>query len=141
MSLGDLEARSVVSVPLLARKQQLGVLTVARTERGPAYSSEDVALAEDLAARLALALDRGRLYHEVEERSDAAWVLEHVADGILLLDRLGVVRLWNPAAEAITFISTADVVGHAAAEAIPGWKTAVERVPVPRRPTRATTRC
>ena len=130
VSLGDLEARSVVSVPLLARKQQLGVLTVARTERGPAYSSEDVALAEDLAARLALALDRGRLYHEVEERSDAAWVLEHVADGILLLDRLGVVRLWNPAAEAITFISTADVVGHAAAEAIPGWKTAVERVPV-----------
>ena len=130
VSLGDLEARSVVSVPLLARKQQLGVLTVARTERGPAYSSEDVALAEDLAARLALALDRGRLYHEVEERSDAAWVLEHVADGILLLDRLGVVRLWNPAAEAITFISTADVVGHSAAEAIPGWKTAVERVPV-----------
>ena len=130
VSLGDLEARSVVSVPLLARKQQLGVLTLARTERGPAYSSEDVALAEDLAARLALALDRGRLYHEVEERSDAAWVLEHVADGILLLDRLGVVRLWNPAAEAITFISTADVVGHAAAEAIPGWKTAVERVPV-----------
>ena len=107
VSLGDLEARSVVSVPLQARKQRLGVLTLARTERGPAYSSEDVALAEDLAARLALALDRARLYHEVEERSDAAWVLEHVADGILLLDRLGVVRLWNPAAEAITFISTA----------------------------------
>ena len=57
-------------------------------------------------------------------------MLEHVADGILLLDRLGVVRLWNPAAEAITFIAAADVVGHAAADAIPGWKTAVERVPV-----------
>jgi signal transduction histidine kinase len=130
VSLGDLEARSVVSVPLRARKQRLGVLTLARTKREPAYSSEDVALAEDMAARLALALDRARLYHEVEERSDAAWVLEHVADGILLLDRQGVVRLWNPAAEAITFISAGDVVGHAAADAIPGWKTAVERVPV-----------
>ena len=130
VSLGSLEARSVVSVPLRARKQRLGVFTLARTERGPVYTSEDVALAEDLAARLALALDRARLYREVEERSDAAWVLEHVADGILLLDRLGVVRLWNPAAEAITFIATADVVGHSAAEAIPGWKTAVERVPV-----------
>ena len=124
------EARSVVSVPLGARKQRLGVLTLARTKRGPAYTSEDVALAEDLAARLGLALDRARLYREVEQRSDAAWVLEHVADGILLLDRLGVVRLWNPAAEAITFIAAADVVGHAAADAIPGWKTAVERVPV-----------
>jgi PAS domain S-box-containing protein len=130
VSLGELEARSVVSVPLGARKQRLGVLTLARTKRGPAYSSEDVALAEDLAARLGLALDRARLYREVEERSDAAWVLEHVADGILLLDRTGVVRLWNPAAEAITFIAAADVVGHTAAEAIPGWKTAVERVPV-----------
>jgi len=130
VSLGDLEARSVVSVPLRARKQRLGVLTLARTKREPAYSSEDVALAEDMAARLALALDRARLYREVEERSDAAWVLEHVADGILLLDRQGVVRLWNPAAEAITFISAGDVVGHAAADAIPGWKTAVERVPV-----------
>ena len=140
VSLGGLEARSVVSVPLRARKQRLGVLTLARTKRGPAYASEDVALAEDLASRLALALDRARLYREVEERSDAAWVLEHVADGILLLDRNGVVRLWNPAAEAITFIAAGDVVGHAAAEAIPGWKTAVERCPSPRRPIRATTR-
>jgi PAS domain S-box-containing protein len=130
VSLGELEARSVISVPLRARKQRLGVLTLARTKREPAYSSEDAALAEDLAARLALALDRARLYREVEERSDAAWVLEHVADGILLLDRNGVVRLWNPAAEAITFIPAGEVVGHAAAESIPGWKTAVERVPV-----------
>jgi PAS domain S-box-containing protein len=130
VSLGELEARSVVSVPLRARKQRLGVVTLARTKREPAYSSEDVALAEDLAARLALALDRARLYREVEERSDAAWVLEHVADGILLLDRNGVIRLWNPAAEAITHIRAGDVVGHPAAESIPGWKTAVERVPV-----------
>jgi PAS domain S-box-containing protein len=130
VSLGDLEARSVVSVPLRARKQRLGVLTLARTTREPAYTSEDVALAEDLAARLALALDRARLYREVEERSDAAWVLEHVADGILLLDRNEVIRLWNPAAEAITHIPAGDVVGHPASESIPGWKTAVERVPV-----------
>ncbi|HSC49930.1 MAG TPA: ATP-binding protein [Gaiellaceae bacterium] len=128
--LGDLDARSVISVPLQARKQHLGVLTLARTEQGAAYSADDVALAEDLASRLALALDRARLYREVEERSDAAWVLEHVADGVLLLDRNGVVRLWNPAAEAITFIAAGDVVGRPASDAIPGWKAAVETVPV-----------
>jgi PAS domain S-box-containing protein len=128
--LDNLDARSVIAVPLQARKQQLGVLTLARTEQGPAYSADEVAFAEDLASRLALALDRARLYREVEERSDAAWVLEHVADGVLLLDRNGVVRLWNPAAEAITFISAGEVVGKPAAEAIPGWKAAVETVPV-----------
>ena len=130
-----LEVRSVICVPLWARKQPLGVLTIARTERGPAYSADDVALAEDLAARLALALDRGRLYREVEERSDAARVLEYVADGVLLLDRNGVVRLWNPAAKAITFIDPDDVLGKTAAESIPGWKDAVDTVPVSAAPS------
>ena len=130
-----LEARSVMCVPLWARKQALGVLTIARTERGPAYSADDVALAEDLAARLALALDRGRLYREVEERSDAARVLEYVADGVLMLDRNGVVRLWNPAAKAITFIDPDNVLGKTAVESIPGWKDAVDTVPVSAAPS------
>ena len=128
--LGGLEARSVLSVPLWARKQPLGALTVARIDHGPAYGADDLSLAEDLAARIALSLDRGRLYREVEERADAARVLEHVADGVLLLDRNGIVRLWNPAAEAITFIESDDVVGRTATEAIPGWKAAVDTVPV-----------
>ena len=125
-----LEARSVICVPLWARKQPLGALTLARTDRGTAYAADDVALAQDLAGRIALALDRARLYREVEERADAGRVLEHVADGVLLLDRNNVVRLWNPAAEAITFIAADEVIGRAAAAAIPGWKDAVETVPV-----------
>ena len=125
-----LDTRSVICAPLWARKQPLGVLTLARTERGPVYTADDVALAEDLASRVALSLDRARLFRAVEERSDAAWVLEHVADGVLLLDRNGVVRLWNPAAEAITFIEADEVVGRPAVDAIPGWKAAVETVPV-----------
>jgi PAS domain S-box-containing protein len=128
--LGGLEARSVICVPLWARKQPLGALTMARTERGPVYTADDVALAEDIAARIALALDRGRLYREVEERADAARVLEHVADGVMLLDRNGQVRLWNPAAEAITYIAAEDVVGRPAVDAIPGWQGAVDSVPV-----------
>jgi PAS domain S-box-containing protein len=128
--LGGLEARSVICVPLWARKQPLGALTMARTERGPVYAADDAALAEDIAARIALALDRGRLYREVEERADAARVLEHVADGVMLLDRNGQVRLWNPAAEAITFIAAEDVVGRPAVDAIPGWQGAVDSVPV-----------
>ncbi len=109
-----------------ARKQPLGALTVARTEPGSPYGADDLAVVEDLASRITMAADRGRLYREVEERADAARVLEHVADGILLLDRNGIVRLWNPAAEAITSIDADEVVGRAAAEAIPGWQEAAE---------------
>ena len=128
--LDGLEARSVISVPLRARKQPFGALTVARTVRGDAYGADDLALVEDLAVRIGLALDRARLVREVEERADAARVLEHVGDAILLLDRNGTIRLWNPAAEAITSIPAKDVVGQPAAKAIPGWQSAVDTVPV-----------
>jgi PAS domain S-box-containing protein len=128
--LEGLEARSVISVPLRARKQPFGALTVARAVRGKTFGADDLSLVEDLAGRIGLALDRARLLREVEERADAARVLEHVGDGILLLDRNGTIRLWNPAAEAITSIPAKSVVGQPAAKAIPGWQHAVDEVPV-----------
>ena len=69
---------------------------------------------------------------------DAARVLEHIADGVFLLDADGIVRLWNRAAEAVTLLSAADVVGKPAAEAIPGWPQIVERVPLASAPAAAT---
>ena len=128
--LGGIDASSMICVPLRARKQPLGALTVARTEPGAAYGADDLALVEDLASRITVAVDRGRLYREVEEGADAAHVLDHVADGILLLDRSGIVRIWNPAAEAITSMDAEDVVGRTAVDAIPGWQDAVDSVPV-----------
>jgi PAS domain S-box-containing protein len=128
--LGGVDARSAICVPLRAGKRTLGALTLARTESGEAFGADDLALVEDLAGRIALAIDRGRLYREVEERADAARVVAHVADGVLLVDRGGVVRLWNPAAEAITSIAPADVLGNSAVDVIPGWKDAVGTIPI-----------
>jgi PAS domain S-box-containing protein len=128
--LGELDARSVICVPIRARKQPLGALTLVRTGAGRPYGADELALADDLADRIALAVDRARLYGEVEERADAARVLAHVADGVVLLDRNGIVRQWNPAAAAITAIEAADVIGRPAVEAIPGWQEAADSVPV-----------
>jgi PAS domain S-box-containing protein len=63
-----------------------------------------------------------------EERLHAALALEYVADGVFLIDAEGVIRFWNPAAEAITGLRAADVVGRSAEEAIPGWPDIAERV-------------
>ena len=128
--LDGLEARSVISVQLRARNLPFGALTVARTVRGNAYGADDLSLVEDLAARIGLALDRAQLVREVEDRANAARVLEHVGDAILLLDRNGTIQLWNPAAEAITAIDAKSVVGQPAVKAIPGWQQAVDTVPV-----------
>ena len=44
------------------------------------------------------------------------------------------IRLWNPAAEAITGLRSDAISDRPAAEAIPGWPTIAARVPVARRP-------
>ena len=119
-----------VAVPLHVRGRTLGVLTLVRAAPGTAYGADDVALAYDVARRAALAVDNARLYREVEERAEAAHVLTYVGDAVLLVDRAGVVRLWNPAAEAITGLSSSAVIGHPASEAIHGWQQLVEGIQV-----------
>jgi signal transduction histidine kinase len=42
---------------------------------------------------------------------------------VLLVDRGGRVRLWNAAAERITGLAEADVVGHRLPDVVPGWNT------------------
>ena len=140
-TLGELEADSWLCVPLVARGRPLGGVTLVSDGSGRAYGPEALALAQDLARVAALAVDNARLYREVEERADAARVLTYVGDGVFLLDRGGVVRLWNPAAEVITGLAASAVVGHAAAEAMPGWQGLAERIPVvsSREPGRAET--
>ncbi|CAG0926931.1 two-component system, OmpR family, sensor histidine kinase KdpD [Thermoflexales bacterium] len=62
----QLQLRSLISVPLVARDRSLGALTVAMAESGRRYSPIDVTLAEDLAQRVALALDSAALYAEAQ---------------------------------------------------------------------------
>jgi two-component system phosphate regulon sensor histidine kinase PhoR len=121
---------SVISVPVRSRGRSLGALTLARAAPGPVYGADELSVAEDLAGRIGVAIDRMRLHQEVEERADAERVLTYVADAILLVDRTGIVRLWNPAAEGITGIPAGDLVGHPAHDKIGGWREAVESVPV-----------
>ena len=124
------EVASLICVSLASRGRPLGALTLARSAHGLEYGADELALAEDLAARIGIAIDRARLYLEVEERADAARVLTYVADAVLLLDRADVVRLWNPAAESITGIASAAVLGRPPAEVIPGWREAVDSIPI-----------
>ena len=58
----SLGLRSVICAPLVARGRTLGVLTFATAESGRRYTSEDIAVAEELAHRVALAVDNARLF-------------------------------------------------------------------------------
>jgi PAS domain S-box-containing protein len=67
-ALRALEYRSGMIVPLTARGRTLGALTFATAESGRTYGESDLALAEDLARRAAIALDNARLF-EAEARA------------------------------------------------------------------------
>jgi PAS domain S-box-containing protein len=122
--------RSYLAVPLLVRGRVLGVITLIGAESGRLLGEADLALAQEVARRAAVALDNAQLFQEAEERAQAARVLDAVGDGVFLVDGHGVVRLWNPAAEQITGLDGELVLGRAATEAIPGWEGALPSVPV-----------
>ncbi len=57
---------SFVSVPLIARGRALGVLTFATAESGRRYVPADLPLVEDLARRVALAVDNAQLFGQAQ---------------------------------------------------------------------------
>jgi signal transduction histidine kinase len=61
--------RSVMAVPLVARNETLGALTLVCGER--AYTRNDLATAEDFAQRAALSISNARLYAAAQEASRA----------------------------------------------------------------------
>ena len=127
---------SLISVPLRARGRTLGAITLLSTSER-LYGEDDLATAEELARRAAVAVDNALLFDEAERRADAARVLEHIGDGIFMLDHEGVVRLWNRAAEAVTQLPAEEVVGRVAGDAIPGWHAIANRIPVGSAPSAA----
>src|SRR6266540_1785612 len=118
----ELGFQSYMCVPLVARGRVIGVISFVSAESGRRYGPDDLALAEELARRAATAVENAQLYREVEERAQAARVLETVGDGVFLVDGAGIVRLWNRAAEGITGIRGDDIVGRRLEEALAGWE-------------------
>jgi two-component system phosphate regulon sensor histidine kinase PhoR len=93
MAGGDLDAR------LLPRSSdEIGTLTRAFNEMGEQLRQQMTTLADE----------RGRL----------AMVLELMADGVLIVDEAGRVRLLNPAAAVLLEVAADEVIGHSFAEVV-----------------------
>ncbi len=140
--VADLGLHSYLCVPLVARDQAFGAISFMQAESGRVYGEDDLALARELARHAAIAIDNAQLYEEAERRAQAARVLESVGDGVVLIDREDVIRLWNPAAAAIVGLSEADVLGRRIADVIPRWDEIARLVPIassPTEPVRAVT--
>ncbi len=67
-----------MTAPLIARGRVLGAVAFVSAESARTYNPEDLALAEELAQRAALAVDNARLYRG-ERPSALAWRLSPAA--------------------------------------------------------------
>ena len=67
----ELQIKSAIVVPMTARGQTLGAITLISTQKGRRYDDADLALAMELATRAAIAIDNARLYRSALAASEA----------------------------------------------------------------------
>jgi signal transduction histidine kinase len=107
--------------------------------RGGAYDFVQKPIDRDYFVRsLERAIEVRRLDRRVEEQRIAlerhARVLEHVDNGVFLVDGDGLIQHWNPAASAMTGLVPEQMLGRPAAESLPGWSAVADGVPVASEP-------
>jgi PAS domain S-box-containing protein len=86
-----------VALPLIARKQVVGVLFVFRNYQG-VFSANDKALLQSFADQAAIAVHNAQLYSQVDhERQRMGALLDSAADGIIILDPDHKIERCNPA--------------------------------------------
>ena len=121
--LRQLGMASAMCVPLTAGGRTFGALMLVSADPERLFDEEDLDFAKHLGRRAAVAVDNARLYRETERRARAALVVQHVADGVLLVNPEGVIRLWNPAAEQLTDVPASEALGRQAAELFDDWES------------------
>ena len=138
--LRAVNARSLISAPLVARGQVLGALTFCLIESPGCYDEADLALARELADRAALAVANARLFHAAQaELSRRARAEADVARWAHIFSNAGWgVGISDPAATAYEAVNPAfaRMHGYDAAELIgrpleylaaPGFQDALSR--------------
>jgi PAS domain S-box-containing protein len=128
----ELGLRASICVPLNARGRTLGALTLIAAETHAGFDQADLEIAIELARRAGISVDNSRLFQEAEKGANAARALAYVADGVVLLDRAGFVRHWNPAAAVIMGVTEEEALGRRVESIVPAWNLLSSHVPLVR---------
>lgn len=122
----DTRARSVLAVPLVLENEALGVLILIHSAINH-FNKEHAQLAMAGASQAAVALSKAQLYRYVSEQSErlsatvqqreeeaskSLAILRSIGDGVIVGDRMGRIRLINPAAERILGINAEVFLGR-----------------------------
>ena len=95
--LDALGPRSMMIIPMVARGRTLGAITFVMSQSDRHYAKKDLKLAEDLAQRIAVAVDNARLFLEAREavrtRDDLLGIVSHDLRNPLAVIRMQVAEV------------------------------------------------
>ncbi len=135
--------RAVVASPLMLDSEPQGVLLL--THRKPGFFREEHAQLLNAAAdQIAVAVAKAMLYRFVSEQSNqlsmtlrlreeefskSQAILRSIGDGVVVADKLGLVRLINPAAEVMLGIDAEAYIGRMISD-LPGLPNLAQAAPI-----------
>lgn len=119
------ETKSEIAVPMIAGDRVIGVLDVQRPTIN-AFNDDDLRLLSSIAAQVAIAIERARLYAAerrlhtaiAEERAKLEAIISGTNDAIIITDAQDRVLLMNQAARRAFAVETAPEVGRPLAEVV-----------------------
>jgi PAS domain S-box-containing protein len=107
-----IEVRSILCVPLRARKDVVGVLELVDTE-AHRFKTTDLTLVEPLAATAAIAIENARLYQETDRlRAFNENIVQSMDEGILIYDPAGHITFINPRVAELTGYAPQELIGR-----------------------------
>ncbi len=108
----NLNLRQVVSLPMSVADDALGILFIFRSYAGTP-TQNDYRLLQSFADQAAIAVHNARIYEFAnQERQRLAAILDHSADGVMILDAQLRVERWNRALTRITGWTTEQAAGR-----------------------------
>jgi PAS domain S-box-containing protein len=115
-------------VPCVAKGGTIAVLALGQRNLGEPLSSEDMGLLAAVGSHVAVALENGRLYRQLQLKAGELQrlqefnenIVESLDDGLVVEDLNGRVLRWNRALEQIYGISATEAIGHRLEEVFDG---------------------
>src|SRR5258708_4313755 len=108
----DIRLRQVVALPMVMRDETVGLILVFRAYAGQSTTNDRIVL-QSFADQAAIAVHNAQLYQSVsQERQRLAAILDHSADGVMILDWSLRILRFNKALGRMLGQRPADVVDH-----------------------------
>ncbi len=108
----DKRVRSLLVIPLTANDDTIGVINV-DDDKPHAFGPSQEQLLKIAAAQVGIAIENARLFAKIStEQQQNQAIIQHMADGLLVIDHTGHIVTCNPALLMMLNLSRAEVIGQ-----------------------------